>query len=138
MGERIPTRGSGDRPLRRTAGGQLQQRLGRLGGKMIRQGKKRVLVSHPLHVVQPFIGYAVVRQLAVRHTGEHGALRGDVARDLNLAHHLADLYELRRTDVRVLFKPPAFRPAIGVVVLPDVAEQEVGGRLVHDHAPPRD
>ena len=123
-----------DRPLRRVAGSQFQQRLGRLGGKMIRQGQKRVLVGHLLDVIQPLGGYAIVQQLAVRHTGEHGALGGDVARDLDLAHHLADLDELRRSGVRMLFKEPALSPAIRIVVLPDIAEQEIGRRLVHNHA----
>ena len=100
---------------------------------MIRQGQKRVLVGHLLDVIQPLGGYAIVQQLAVRHTGEHGALGGDVARDLDLAHHLADLDELRRTGVRMLFEAPALRPAIRVVVLADITEQEIGRRLVRNH-----
>ena len=85
MGKRIPVRGSADWPLRRAPGSQFQQRLGRLRGKMNRQRQKRVLVSYLLDVIQPRSGYAVVQQLAVRHTGEHGALGGDVARDLDAA-----------------------------------------------------
>ena len=83
---------------------------------MIRQGQESVLVVHLLNVIQPLGGYAVVQQLAVRHSGEHGALGGDVAWHLYLAHHLADLDELRRAGVRMLFKTPAFRPAIRIVV----------------------
>ena len=101
---------------------------------MIRQGQERVLVSYLLDVIQPLSGYAVVQQLAVRHTGEHGALGGDVARDLDLAHDLADLDELRRSGVRMLFEEPALGPAIRIVVLPDIAEQEIGRRPVHNHA----
>ena len=96
---------------------------------MIRQGQERVLVAlvgHLLDVIQPLSGYAVAQQLAVRHTGEHGALGGDVARDLGLAHDLADLDELRRASVRMLLEEPAFRPAIRIVVLPDIVEQEIG------------
>ena len=108
--------------------------LGRLGGKTIRQGQEPVLVSYLLDVIKPRSGYAVVQQLAVRHTGEHGALGGDVARDLDLAHDLADLYELRRTGVWMLFEEPALGPAIRVIVVPDIAEQEIGRRPVHNHA----
>ena len=134
MGKRISDRGSTYRPLRRAPGSQFQQRLGRLGGKMIRQGQESVLVSYLLDVIKPRSGYAVVQQLAVRYTGEHGALSGDVARDLDFAHHLADLDELRRTGVRMLFKPPALRPPIRVVVHADIAEQEIGRCLVRNHA----
>ena len=129
MGKRIPVRASAERPLRRAPGSQFQQRLGRLGGKTIRQGQEPVLVSYLLDVIKPRSGYAVVRQLAVRHTGEHGALGGDVARDLDLPHDLADLDELRRSGVRMLFEVPAFRPAIRVVVLADIAEQRLAGVL---------
>ena len=101
---------------------------------MIRQGQERVLVSYLLDVIQPLSGYAVVQQLAVRHTGEYGTLGADVARDFDLAHHLTDLDKLRRTGVRMLFKPPALRPAIRIVVVADISEQEIGRRLVHDHA----
>ena len=45
MGKRIPVRGSADRPLRRAPGSQFQQRFGRLGGEMIRQGQELVLVG---------------------------------------------------------------------------------------------
>ena len=134
MGKRIPIRGCADRPLRRVAGNQLQQRLAGFGGKMIRQSQERVLVGRLLDVIQPHSGYAVVQQLAVRHTGEHGALGGDVARDLDLAHDLADLDELRRSGVRMLFEEPALGPAIRIVVLPDIAEQEIRRRPVHNHA----
>ena len=56
MGKRITVRGSADRPLRRAPGSQFQQRLGRLGGKMIRHGQERVLVSHLPDVIQPLSG----------------------------------------------------------------------------------
>ena len=95
---------------------------------MIRQGQERVLVSYLLDVIQLLSGYAVVQQLGVPDTGEHGALGGDVARDLDLAHDLADLDELRRAGVRMLFEALAFRPAIPIVVLPDIAEQEIRRR----------
>ena len=134
MGKRIPIRGSGARPLRCAAGSELQQRLGGLRGKMIRQGQERVLVGYLLDVIQPLAGHSVGQQLAVRDTGEHGAFGGDITRDLDLAHHFADLDELRRTGVGMLFEAPAFRPAIRIVVLPDITEQEIGRRLVHDHA----
>ena len=34
----------------------------------------------------------------------------------------------------MLFKEPALGPAVPIVVLPDIAEEEIGRRLVHDHA----
>ena len=83
---------------------------------MIRQGEECVLIGHLLDVIQPPGEYAILQQSAVRHSGEHGALGGDVARDLDLTHDLTDLDELRRTGVRMLFKTPAFRPAIRIVV----------------------
>ena len=101
---------------------------------MIRQGEECVLIGHLLDVIQPPGEYAILQQSAVRHSGEHGALGGDVARDLDLTHDLTDLDELRRTGVRMLFKTPAFRPAIRVVAVADLAQQEIGRRLVHDHA----
>ena len=136
VSKRIPIRRSGDRPIRSVAGSVLQQRLRSLGGKMINQGQERVLAADALDVIQPLGRHAVVQQLTVRHTGKQGAVAGDVARNLDLAHDLADLDELRRARARMLFDAPAFRPAIRIVVLSDVAEQEVGRRLVHDHAHP--
>ena len=92
------------------------------------------LVGYLLHVIQPFSGHAVVQQLGVRHAGEHAALGGDVARHLDLTHNLANLDELRRAGVLMLFETPPFRPAIRGVVVSDIAEQEIGRRLVHYHA----
>ena len=42
--------------------------------------------------------------------------------------------ELRRTGVWMLFEEPAFGPAIRVIVAPNIAEEEIGRRPVHNRA----
>ena len=59
-------------------------------------------------------------------------LRSHVPRHLDVAHHFANLDELRGTRVRVSFETPAFRPPIRLVVIADVAEQQTGSGLVDD------
>ena len=137
MGERVGIRGRAGRPLRRAAGGQLQQRLGGLRRQMTGQRQQRILAGDLPDVGQPLGGNAVVQQPVVRDAGEDRPrllLGGHVPRHRHVAHHFADFDELRRSRAGVPLDAAALRPAIRGVVLADVAEQEIGGGLVHDHA----
>jgi hypothetical protein len=52
--------------------------------------------------------------------------------DDNLLHRLPDFHQLSRAGGGVRLQLAALRPAIGVVVVSHVADQQIPGRLVHD------
>ena len=138
MSERIGLR-AGD--LRRpwlAAHRKLQQRLGGLGGQMVRYGEDRVL-RRCSHVREPLRRHAVSEQLFVGDLGEERLLAGrlrlfrrDVRRDHDFLHGLADLDELGGAGLRMRLKFPLRGPVVRLVVMIDVAEQEAVGGFVHD------
>ena len=136
MGERVRVGAYAGRRFRLGAGGKCHQSLRGLRRKVIGHVQDRILVAHLFDIFQPFGRNPVFQQLVVSHPREHRRfrwLRRHVPRHLDVAHHFANLDELRGTRVRVPFEPPAFRPPIRLVVFPHVAEQETGCRLVDDH-----
>ena len=104
---------------------------------MVGQREQRVLVGGA-DVGQPFGWDAVAQQRVVAEVREKAGFgRGrdfflHVKRHDNFANGLADFHELRSSSRRVYFQFSPLGPMVGVVVVIDVAEQEVGVGLVDD------
>ena len=106
---------------------------------MFRQIQHAVLVDHP-HIVKPFSGDAVSQQLFVGNVGEQERLwrrrnRGfDVHGHRDFLDHLAQFDQLGRSGGGMGLQLPAFRPAVGIVVAPNVAENHIVAGAVENDA----
>jgi hypothetical protein len=124
---------------RPAACGKFQQRLPGLRREVASQDQERV-VGRVLHVTDPFDGNAVAEEHVVGQLGEEGWLLGLgrlmplVVGDPDLLHGLAYLDELGCARLRMRFELPPLRPAIGLMVMSHVAEQEARFGLVNDQA----
>ena len=120
------------RPTRR----KLKERLRRLKRQVIRKLKQAILIG-AAYIGQPLGGNAVGQQLVVGNVvkGEWpGLLYLHVDRDLDLLDRLAHFDKLGRARSGMRLQPPALRPAVGAVVVVDVAEQQAILRAVNDDA----
>jgi len=121
------------------AGRKLEQRFGRLGRQVIGERQQRVLVGLA-NVGQPFRGHAIAEQRVVGQSIEQllaccSGLRGlDVGRDDDLAHGLPYLDKLRGAGLRVGLQLTSLGPAIRLVVMVDVAQQQAARGSVDDQA----
>ena len=111
---------------------------------MIGQIEQRVFVGC-VHILQPFHRHAVTEQLVIADADKQGRLRHrlprrhrllhlDIAPNRNLFDPLADLYQLRSTGARMRFQLAALGPAIRLIVMIDVTQQQASRGFVHDQA----
>ena len=121
---------------RRSAGSQFQQRLGGLVWQMVGKIEEAVVVG-AAYIGQPLGRYTVVQQFFIGNVGKgerSGLLYLHVDRDLDLLDRLAHFDQLGRAGPGVGLQPALPRPAVGAVVVIDVAEQEAVLCAVNDDA----
>ncbi len=137
MGEGVGPAGTGVGGSEPLPDGELEQRLLRLLGQVLDDVEDRVLVG-AADVLDPVLRHAerhqlqlaqVVEQLRLRRGRSRGARRGGGG---DLLDALADLDDLHGARRRVALDAPPLGPAIGLVVVVDVGEQQAlrpcGGR----------
>src|SRR5665213_18869 len=128
--------------LWRYARGQIEQRLGRLAGEVVRQFQQSVL-GGAADIGQPFRRYTIPKELVIRQAGEQRRLRRrppgdrhprrlDVSGDDDLLYRLPNFDELRRAGFRMRFELPPLPPLVGAVVVTDIAKQQAGLSPVND------
>ena len=116
--------------------GKLQQRLRGLVWQMVGKIEDAVVVG-AADVGQPLGRDTVVQQFFIGNVGKgerSGLLYLHVDRDLDLLDRLAHFDQLGRAGPGVGLQPPLLRPAVGGVVVIDVAEQEAVLGAVDDDA----
>ena len=121
---------------RRSAGSQFQQRLRGLVWQMVGKIEEAVVVC-AAHIGQPLGRYTVVQQFFIGNVGKgewSGLLYLHVDRDLDLLDRLAHFDQLGRAGPGVGLQPALPRPAVGGIVVIDVAEQEAILCAVNDDA----
>ena len=122
------------------AHGELPERFGSLGRKVVRKLQQCVLLHDGTDIREPLVRHAVAKQLAAEEVGEERKSRGSrpflvhVARDDDLLDELPHFDELGRAGPRVDIQAAALSPCVGRIVMPDVTEQEAGVCLVDDQA----
>ena len=134
------------RRRRCAAGGELEQCLGGLAWKVVRELEERVFGGGS-RLVEPLWRHPVAEQVVVRHVVEEprlgrrrrcglsdGQLPRDVARHLDLADGFAHLDDLRGARARVALDHPALGPLVRSVVVVRVAEQQARVGPMHDQA----
>ena len=125
--ERIGAGGHGLRDLRLATGGQFQQRLSGLTRQVVSQCQQGVFVRLA-HVVQPLDRHAIVQERILSEVLEQarsgwGRLCSlHIGGDEDFLDPLAHLHQLRRASLRVYFQFPTLGPAVGIVMVIDVAQ----------------
>jgi len=114
---------------RSAPGRQLQEGFGRLFGQVFDKLKQCVLAG-VTHVVQPLAGHPVIEELLVGDSGQGWwtcrwfLLHLYIDRNLDLFDSLAHFDQLRGAGFWVHLQPAAPRPAVGLIVVIDIAEQQ--------------
>ena len=117
----------GWRGLRLAARGQFQQRLSGLTRQVVGQGQQGIFVGLA-HVWQPLGRHAIAQERLLRDMLEQARFGWGrlcslhVGGDEDFLDRLADFHQLRRTGLRVYFQLPALGPAVGMVMVIDVAQ----------------
>ncbi len=123
----------------------LHQRVACLRRQMPFQIKETVVRRHA-YIVQPIGRYTNGQQLLITERGEdrsgHRPLRTDQIRagrhDRSncraFLHQLANLDDLQHARRRMRLNPPAPSPIIGIVVVPDMHQQDIVTALLHNDA----
>ncbi len=128
---------TGWRGLRPAARGQFQQGLSGLTRQVVGQGQQGVFVGLA-HIVQPLGRHAVAQERLLGDMLEQARFGWGrlcslhVGGDDDFLDRLANLHQLRRAGLRVRFQLPALGPAVGLVMVIDVAQQQACGSPVHD------
>ena len=125
--------------LRRAPGRQFQQGLCRFARQTVGQFQDAVLIR-PADIIQPLRRHAVAEQFIIRLARKHrrfwrcGLLDLDVLRDGDLLDRLPNLNELGRAGLGMRLELATLSPAVGIVVVVRVAQQQTAGRPVDDQA----
>ena len=151
MSERACPRRRRRRPIEHAGGDVLQQRLGGLRRQVVGQREEAIVVGR-LHVGDPVLRHADREEIVAAELGEQWRARGrgrrqrDLDRltklecvlrrqpDCHLLDALANFHDLQGAGLRMRLDPAALGPAIGVVVMADIGEQQAAAGLVHDDA----
>jgi hypothetical protein len=138
VGEGIAVGGDGFGHGRAAAGGQLQQRFGRLLGQVLGQGEEAVFVGQA-HVGQPLFGDAVAEQGVVavpikQQRFGRGCGDGDRLVNGNFFDAFADFYQLGRAGAGMALNFAPHGPIVGGIVVIHIAEQQAGGCFVDDES----
>ncbi len=122
------------------AHGQAQQRLLRFLRQMRQQVEQRGL-GGLAHVVHPFLGHAEAHEFQLAQPGKQLWPRGGLGRGTwrscgGLRGKLLDpfphLHQLHGAGCRVALDLAALGPAIGLVVMVHIGQQQTGGAAMHD------